>query len=62
MEEADSRSPELEETSQTGEDGVPLEESISGSPGNLQDGISEPTGTAEAGGRQPNGTHQYSFS
>lgn len=59
MEEADSRSPELEETSQTGEDGVPLEESISGSPGNLQDGISEPTGTAEAGGRQPNGDRPF---
>uniref|UniRef100_A0A8C6T9B1 IKAROS family zinc finger 2 n=1 Tax=Neogobius melanostomus TaxID=47308 RepID=A0A8C6T9B1_9GOBI len=62
MEEADSGSPELEELSQTGEEGIPLEESISDSPSGLQDGLSGPTNPAEAGTRQPNGDRPFQCS
>lgn len=54
-EEADNRSPALEEIGQTQEEGVALEESMSGSPNNVQDGLSGPNVTADAGSRQPNG-------
>lgn len=56
-EEADNRSPAPEEMGQTGDEGVALEESISGSPGNIQDGLPGPNATADAGNRQPNGTN-----
>lgn len=57
--EADDRSPALEEIGQTGEEGGVLEESMTGSPSNIQDGSSGPNMTADAGSRQPNGTDQY---
>lgn len=58
-EEADNRSPALEETSQTGEEGVSLEESMSVSPSNVQDGLSDPNLAADAGSQQPHGNEQY---
>lgn len=57
-EEAENRSPALEETGQTGEEGVALDESITGSPSNTQDGLSGPNMSADAGSRQPNGNDQ----
>lgn len=61
MEEADNRSPALEEIGHTREEGVVLEESMTGSPSNAQDGLSGPNATADAGSRQPNGTDQCIF-
>lgn len=58
-EEADNRSPALEEIGQIREEGEGLEESMTGSPSNGQDGLSGPNVTADAGSRQPNGTNQY---
>ncbi|XP_018527470.1 zinc finger protein Helios [Lates calcarifer] len=58
-EEADNRSPALEEIGQTQEEGVALEESMSGSPNNVQDGLSGPNVTADAGSRQPNGDRPF---
>ncbi|XP_067372505.1 zinc finger protein Helios isoform X5 [Channa argus] len=52
-EEAENRSPALEEMGQTGEEGVALDESMTGSPSNTQDGLSGPNVTTDAG-RQPN--------
>lgn len=56
-EEADRRSAAHEEMSQSGEEGVGLEESMTGSPNNLQDRLSGSNVTADAGSRQPNGIH-----
>ncbi|XP_029133520.2 zinc finger protein Helios isoform X2 [Labrus bergylta] len=53
-EEADNRSPALEEIGQTGEEGDTLEESMTDSPNNLQDGLSESNVSADSGSRQPN--------
>ncbi|KAL7384981.1 hypothetical protein ABVT39_012834 [Epinephelus coioides] len=58
-EEADNRSPALEELGQTGEEGAALEESMTGSPTSAQDGLSEPNVTADAGSRQPNGDRPF---
>ncbi|XP_070770723.1 zinc finger protein Helios [Enoplosus armatus] len=58
-EEADNRSPALEEIGQTEEEGVALEESMTGSPSNAQDGLSGPNVTADAGSRQPNGDRPF---
>lgn len=58
-EEADNRSPALEEIGQTEEEGVALEESMTGSPNNVQDGLSGPNATADAGSQQPSGTDKY---
>ncbi|XP_074515720.1 zinc finger protein Helios [Sebastes fasciatus] len=58
-EEADNRSPALEETSQTGEEGVSLEESMSVSPSNVQDGLSDPNLAADAGSQQPHGDRPF---
>ncbi|TDH06961.1 hypothetical protein EPR50_G00119420 [Perca flavescens] len=58
-EEADNRSPGLGEIGETGEEGVALEESMTGSPNNLQDGLSEPNMTADGGSRQPNGDRPF---
>lgn len=58
-EEADNRSPALEEIGQTGEEGAALEESMTGSPTSAQDGLSEPNVTADAGSRQPNGDRPF---
>uniref|UniRef100_A0A8D3A9K6 IKAROS family zinc finger 2 n=2 Tax=Scophthalmus maximus TaxID=52904 RepID=A0A8D3A9K6_SCOMX len=57
--EADDRSPALEEIGQTGEEGGVLEESMTGSPSNIQDGSSGPNMTADAGSRQPNGDRPF---
>ncbi|KAJ0005863.1 hypothetical protein NQD34_015757 [Periophthalmus magnuspinnatus] len=56
MEEVESASPEQEEMSHTGEEGVPLEESMSNSPSALQDGLTGPHAQAEGGSHQPNVT------
>lgn len=61
MEEGDNRSTALEEISKTGEEGVVLEESMTGSPSNVLDGLSGPNATADAGSRQTNGTSQYIY-
>uniref|UniRef100_A0A3Q0S1W2 IKAROS family zinc finger 2 n=1 Tax=Amphilophus citrinellus TaxID=61819 RepID=A0A3Q0S1W2_AMPCI len=58
-EEADNRSPAPEEIGQTGEEVVALEESMSGSPNNTQDGLSGPNVTAESGNRQANGDRPF---
>uniref|UniRef100_A0A3P8T5T1 IKAROS family zinc finger 2 n=1 Tax=Amphiprion percula TaxID=161767 RepID=A0A3P8T5T1_AMPPE len=58
-EEADTRSPAPEESSQTGDEGVVLEESMTGSPSNMQDGLSGSNATADAGNRQPNGDRPF---
>ncbi|XP_059199477.1 zinc finger protein Helios [Centropristis striata] len=58
-EEADNRSPTLEEMGQTSEEGAALEGSMSGSPSNAQDGLSEPNAAADAGSRQPNGDRPF---
>jgi len=58
-EEADNRSQALDEIGQTGEEGSALDESVTGSPSNVQDGSSEPDLTGEAGSRQPNGIDHY---
>ncbi|XP_055360996.1 zinc finger protein Helios isoform X2 [Betta splendens] len=58
-EEAESRSPALEETGQTGEEGVGPDESITGSPGNTQDGLCGPNMAADTGSRQPNGDRPF---
>lgn len=59
VEEADNRSPALEETGQTGEEGLALEESFTGSPSNLQEGLPGPNVTADPGTRQPNGERPF---
>lgn len=58
-EEADNRSPALEELSQTGDEGVALGESMTGSPNNAQDDLSGQDMTADTGSRQPNGIGVY---
>lgn len=58
-EEADNRSPALEEISQTGEEEGAPEESMTGSPNDVQDGLSGPNVTADAGSRQAHGTNEY---
>ncbi|XP_006802417.1 zinc finger protein Helios [Neolamprologus brichardi] len=58
MDESDNRSPAVEEIGQTGEEGIALEESMSGSPSNVQDGLSGPNVTAESGNR-PNGDRPF---
>lgn len=58
VEEADNRSPVLEEIGQTGEEEVALEESMTGSPNNVHDRLSGPNVTADAGNRQPNGNNE----
>lgn len=57
-EEAENRSPALEEIGQTGEEGVALDESMTGSPSNMQDGLSGPNISSDAGSRQSNGNDQ----
>ncbi|KAM3607874.1 uncharacterized protein V6R79_015563 [Siganus canaliculatus] len=52
--EADNRSPALEEMGQTGEEEAAMEEAMTGSPNNVQDGLSGMTVAADAGHRQPN--------
>nr|XP_046259829.1 zinc finger protein Helios [Scatophagus argus]XP_046259830.1 zinc finger protein Helios [Scatophagus argus]XP_046259831.1 zinc finger protein Helios [Scatophagus argus]XP_046259832.1 zinc finger protein Helios [Scatophagus argus]XP_046259833.1 zinc finger protein Helios [Scatophagus argus] len=59
VEEADNRSPAIEETGQTGEEEPALEESMSGSPNNVQDGLSGPNVTADTGSRQSNGDRPF---
>lgn len=54
-EEDDNRSPALEEIGQTGEEADTLEESMTDSPSNIQDGLSGSNMTADSGNR-PNGT------
>ncbi|XP_058479035.1 zinc finger protein Helios isoform X2 [Solea solea] len=49
----DKRSPAPEEIHQTVEEGGVMEESMTGSPSNIQDGLSGPNVTADAGSRQP---------
>ncbi|XP_034059923.1 zinc finger protein Helios [Gymnodraco acuticeps] len=58
-EEADNRSQALDEISQTGEEGSALDESVTGSPVNVQDGSSEPDLTGDTGSRQPNGDRPF---
>uniref|UniRef100_UPI0037E88E56 zinc finger protein Helios n=1 Tax=Semicossyphus pulcher TaxID=241346 RepID=UPI0037E88E56 len=58
VEEADNRSPALEEIGQTGEEGDTLEESMTDSPNNTQDGLSEPNATSDSGSR-PNGDRPF---
>ncbi|KAM8749693.1 zinc finger protein Helios isoform 1-T2 [Acanthopagrus schlegelii] len=58
-EEADNRSPALEEISQTGEEEGALEESMTGSPNDAQDGLSGPNVTADAGSRQAHGDRPF---
>ncbi|KAK7939638.1 hypothetical protein WMY93_002964 [Mugilogobius chulae] len=60
MEEVDSGSPDLEELSQTGEEGIHLEES--NSPSALQDALTGPSVPSEAGIRQPNGDRPFQCS
>lgn len=57
-EEAENRSPALDEIGQTGEEGVALDESMTGSPSNIQDGLSGPNMSSDAGSRQPNGNNE----
>lgn len=57
-EEGENRSPELEVISQSREEGVVMEDSMIGSPSNMQDGFTGPNAIADAGIRQPNGTKQ----
>ncbi|XP_031714323.1 zinc finger protein Helios isoform X2 [Anarrhichthys ocellatus] len=56
-EEADNRSPA--EISQTEEEGVALEESMTDSPSNIQDGLSETNMTADLGSRQTHGDRPF---
>ncbi|XP_076025986.1 zinc finger protein Helios [Genypterus blacodes] len=58
-EEADSRSTAHEEMSQSGEEGLGLEESMTGSPNNLQGRLSGSNVSADAGSRQPNGDRPF---
>ncbi|XP_069010694.1 zinc finger protein Helios isoform X2 [Embiotoca jacksoni] len=58
-EEADTRSPVPEEIGQTGDEGLALEESLTGSLSNSQDGLSGPNVTADAGNRQSNGDRPF---
>ncbi|XP_029386043.1 zinc finger protein Helios [Echeneis naucrates] len=62
VEETDNRSPALEETAHTEEEGVALEESMTGSPSIIQDGFSGPAATPESGSRQPNGDRPFQCS
>ncbi|KAM9342596.1 zinc finger protein Helios isoform 1-T2 [Pholidichthys leucotaenia] len=57
--EAENRSLPPEETSQTGEEGIALEESMTGSPSTVQDGLSGTNVTADSGNRQPNGDRPF---
>ncbi|XP_028249247.1 zinc finger protein Helios [Parambassis ranga] len=58
--EADNRSPAPEDIGQMGDDAVALEESMTGSPSsNVQDGLSGPNATADAGHRQSNGDRPF---
>ncbi|XP_054471588.1 zinc finger protein Helios [Anoplopoma fimbria] len=56
-EEADTRSPA--EIGQTGEEGVALEDSMTDSPSNVQDGLSEPNATADLESRQTHGDRPF---
>ncbi|XP_042283084.1 zinc finger protein Helios [Thunnus albacares] len=59
-EEADNKSPALEGLGQTGEEeGVALEESMTVSPSNTQDGLSGQSMAADAESRQPNGDRPF---
>nr|XP_043875592.1 zinc finger protein Helios [Solea senegalensis]XP_043875593.1 zinc finger protein Helios [Solea senegalensis]XP_043875594.1 zinc finger protein Helios [Solea senegalensis] len=55
----DKRSPAPEEIHQTAEEGGVMEESMTGSPSNIQDGLSGPNVTADAGSRQPSGDRPF---
>jgi len=55
VEEAENSSPAPEEIGQTGNEGATLEESMTGSPSNEQNGLSGPNASGDAGNRQPNG-------
>lgn len=55
MEQPDNRSPAPEEMGQTGEEEAALEDSMSGSPRNVHDGLSGPNMVADTGNRHPNG-------
>lgn len=54
-EEADNRSPALEDMSQTAEEEAALEESMTGSPNNVHERLAGPNVAADTGNRQPNG-------
>lgn len=56
-EEADNSSLAPEDLGQTGDEGVALEGSVTGSPGDAQDGLSGGNAPADAGNRPPNGTN-----
>lgn len=58
-EEANNSSPATKETSQTGDEGVSLEEPVTCSQSNVQDGLSGPSVTADAGNRQSNGDRPF---
>ncbi|KAM4558837.1 zinc finger protein Helios isoform 1-T3 [Odontesthes bonariensis] len=58
-EEADNSSPAPEEIDQTGNEGATLEESMTGSPSDGQNGLSGPNASADAGNRQPNGERPF---
>ncbi|CAN9497874.1 unnamed protein product [Ophioblennius macclurei] len=58
-EEADNSSPAPEEISQVGDEGAALEESMSGSPSNTQDGLPGSNAAVDAGNRQPNGDRPF---
>ncbi|XP_024919410.1 zinc finger protein Helios isoform X2 [Cynoglossus semilaevis] len=58
-EEGENRSPELEVISQSREEGVVMEDSMIGSPSNMQDGFTGPNAIADAGIRQPNGERPF---
>ncbi|KAM9851045.1 zinc finger protein Helios [Aulostomus maculatus] len=58
-EEADNRSPSLEELSQTAEEGEALGESMTGSPSNVRDGSAEKNMPTDTGSHQPNGDRPF---
>lgn len=59
VEEADNRSPALEELDQRAEEGIAPGKSMSKSPSNADHGLSRQNMTADTGCRQPNGTGLY---
>ncbi|KAF7216033.1 zinc finger protein Helios [Nothobranchius furzeri] len=58
-EEVESRSPAPEEMGRTGDEGVAPEESVTGSPGEAQDGLLGPNISADGGNRQSNGDRPF---
>lgn len=58
MEGSDNRSPALDETGQTGEEEVALDESMTGSPSDMRDRLSGSNVAPGAGNRQPNGNNE----